>query len=76
MLRFALTAAAIVFLAAAPPAARPAPQQPSESPVFRGSVQSSARGVLRELLIDARLAQRIVQFCHHRARSVSSSIRP
>ncbi len=40
MLRVALTAAVIVFLAAAPPRARQAPQQPSESPVFRGGVQS------------------------------------
>ncbi len=40
MLRFAFTAAAIVFLATGPPAALQVPQQPSESPVFRGSVQS------------------------------------
>ena len=40
MLRIAFTAAAIALLAAAPPAALQAPQQPSDSPVFRGSVQS------------------------------------
>jgi VWFA-related protein len=40
MLRIALTAAVIVFLAGGPPAAQQAPQQPSDSPVFRGSVQS------------------------------------
>ena len=39
-MRFTFTAAAIVFFAAGPPAAQQVPQQPSDSPVFRGSVQS------------------------------------
>ena len=57
MLRFALTAAAIVFLAAAPPAALQAPQQPPESPVFRGSVQSIEVDVRAEhghVIVDVR----------------------